>query len=57
MNAELKQRLQEQINEALGIRVIADVVITDLKLDRVGEPIERITETAGAQPWTEQPPG
>jgi flagellar basal body-associated protein FliL len=54
---ELKRQLQEEINEALGIRVIADVIITDLKLEREGEPIERITETAGAGPWTERPPG
>jgi flagellar basal body-associated protein FliL len=48
---DLKQRLQEQINEALGIRVIADVIITDLKLERKGEPIERIADTGGAEPW------
>ncbi len=54
---ELKQRLQEQINEALGIRVIADVIITDLKVGRKSGPIERITETAGAQAWPERPPG
>ena len=54
---ELKRRLQERVNEALGIRVIADVIITDLKLERKGEPIERIGETAGAGPWTERPPG
>ena len=55
--AELKQRLQEQINEALGIRVIAEVIITDLKTERKGEPIERLAETAGDDPWSAGPPG
>jgi len=53
----LKRQLQEQINQTLGFRVIADVIITDLKLERKADEIGRITETADILPWTEKPPG
>ena len=32
--AELKRRIQERINKSLGMRAIAEVIITDLALDR-----------------------
>ena len=32
--AELKRRIQERINKSLGMRAIAEVIITDLTLDR-----------------------
>jgi len=51
--AELKQELQEQINETLGIRVIDDVIITELKLERAERPAETSTEMAEALPWAE----
>jgi flagellar basal body-associated protein FliL len=38
---ELKRQIHEQINETLGSRVVADVIITDLSVDysdRAGEP-------------------
>jgi len=52
-----KNRLQEGINETLGLRVISEVIITDLKLQRRGPVSETITETAGALPWAESPSG
>jgi hypothetical protein len=33
--AGLKRQIQEQINETLGMRAVADVIITDLELDRM----------------------
>jgi flagellar basal body-associated protein FliL len=36
--ADLKRQLQETINKTLGNRVIDEVIITDLLLDRVEEP-------------------
>ena len=54
--AELKRRLQEQVNTTLGMRVIADVIITDLELQhRELEEVEAITEAAEPAPWLEQP--
>jgi flagellar basal body-associated protein FliL len=35
--AELKRQLQERVNEALGMRAIADVIITDLDVEYVPE--------------------
>ncbi len=53
--SELKRQLQERINETLGLRAIADVIITDLKLDyRDGQetPMPDAAETAL---WVEDP--
>ena len=52
----LKNRLQERINETLGIRVIADIIITDLKLERTSEETEGITQAADSMPWVEETP-
>lgn len=54
---DLKRQLQEQINQTLGIRAIDDVIITDLQLVRNPNATDKITETAGALPWTEEPAG
>jgi hypothetical protein len=51
----LKRQLQEQINQTLGVRVIADVIITDLLLERNSDALGPISETADALPWTEEP--
>ena len=51
--AELKQELQEQINETLGIRVIDDVIITDLTLERAERLTDTPTEIAETLPWAE----
>ncbi len=54
--AELKRRLQEQVNATLGMRVIADVIITDLELQRRElEEVEVIAEADEPAPWLEQP--
>lgn len=50
---ELKRRLQARINETLGMKAIADVIITDLKLARnpqAAEPTDKISQTP---PWAE----
>ena len=53
---ELKRQLQEQINETLGMRAIADVIITDLSLELNDTEIAApIAETADMVPWVEKP--
>ena len=53
---ELKRQLQEQVNETLGIRAIADVIITDLKLTINEKKADSpATETAELVPWVEKP--
>jgi flagellar basal body-associated protein FliL len=47
---ELKRQLQEQINETLGMRAIADVIITDLKL-------QHSVGTLGGEALRLRPPG
>ena len=54
---ELKRQLQEQINETLGMRAIADVVITDLKLQDSGRRRNRVSDTAESVPWAEKSDG
>jgi flagellar basal body-associated protein FliL len=54
---ELKRQLQEQINESLGIRAIADVIITDLELDHRDRDLGLATDTAESVPWVERPSG
>jgi len=52
--AGLKRQLQEQINETLGIRAIADVIVTDLQLDFASQhPGSNGGKTRSA-PWTKQ---
>ena len=55
--AGLKSRFQEGINNALEMRVIADVIITDLELVRTPGETGTMTETADTLPWAEKPPG
>lgn len=54
---ELKRRLQEQINEILGMRAIADVIITDLKLQPGDQDLGSLTDTKELVPWVEEPSG
>jgi len=54
---ELKRQLREQINESLGMRAIAEVIVTDLKVkfgDRQSRPV---VNTADTTPWVEKPSG
>ena len=54
---ELKRQLQEQVNETLGMRAIADVIITDLRLKPREKDIGSVTDTAEVVPWVEKPSG
>ncbi len=54
---ELKRQLQVQINVTLGMRAIADVIITDLELEWGPNETGKITETADSFPWAETPSG
>jgi len=59
--AELKRQLQEQINETLDMRAIAEVIVTDLQIVR-GEGADPSASPASAahveasSPWREMPP-
>jgi hypothetical protein len=52
---ELKRRLQEEINQTIGLRAVADVVVTELRVVRNAQGAEIVTETAGTVPWVERP--
>lgn len=54
---DLKRQLQEQVNETLGIRAVADVIITNLKLRRSDGEIGSMATTAETVPWVEKPSG
>ncbi len=51
---DLKRQLQEQINETLGIRAVADVVVTDLGLELSGQHVAspHSSAAAGAPSWS-----
>jgi flagellar basal body-associated protein FliL len=53
--AELKRQLQEQVNQSLGLRGVADVIITNLKLTRSERAAPPVSDTADANPWKEKP--
>lgn len=55
--AGLKRQLQEQINETLGIRAIADVIVTDLELDFAAQHPDSNSGKARSAPWTERDDG
>jgi len=50
---ELKRRLQARINETLGMMAIADVIVTDLKLDKIMPTAKPSSETSQTLPWIE----
>jgi flagellar basal body-associated protein FliL len=52
---ELKRQLQERINETLGMRAIAEVIVTDLKLQHNGQDAGLVTGTAESAPWVGKP--
>lgn len=49
--AELKRQLQEQINRTLGLRAIADVIVTNLQLDRAPAPPVSVAAPAESLSW------
>lgn len=51
---ELKRQLQEQVNETLSMRAIAEVIITDLTLE-CGSGDQPMTSTAETLPWVDKP--
>lgn len=53
--AALKRKIQQQINECLGVRVVEDVIITDLKLQWNPEARRPAAETAEWLPGTDPP--
>jgi flagellar basal body-associated protein FliL len=54
---DLKRRLQEQVNETLGMRAIADVIITDLTLQYNDKHPGSVVDSAESVPWVEEPSG
>ena len=52
---ELKRQLQERINETLGMRAIAEVIVTNLKLRHNNQDVGLVTGTAESVPWVEKP--
>ena len=50
---DLKRQLLEQINQALGTRTISEVMVTDLKLQRIDEPKPSVSRTVHSLPWEE----
>jgi flagellar basal body-associated protein FliL len=53
--SELKHHLQERINETLGVRMIDDVIITNLEIHRKHAPGKPAATTAGSPPWLDEP--
>lgn len=54
---ELKSQLQKRINETLEIRAVADVIVTELQLERSQPPTVIDQETAKKVPWVEPAAG
>jgi flagellar basal body-associated protein FliL len=52
---ELKRQLREQINESLGVRAVAEVIITDLKLKSAEPASQPPLSAAGSMASVEQP--
>ncbi len=52
---DLRRQLQEQINETLGIRAVADCIVTDLDMIRTAReaPREPAGGLAGTLPWND----
>ncbi len=55
---DLKRQLQEQVNETLGVRVVADVIVTDLELEYSpgAATSAGAADVAGTPPWGESSP-
>jgi len=47
---ELKRQIQERINKTLDMRAVADVIITDLRVQRAGEGSMASTDAGGSFP-------
>lgn len=55
---DLKRQLQEQVNETLGVRAVADVIVTDLELEYSAGVAASAdpADVAGTPPWGELSP-
>ena len=54
---ELKSQLQKRINETLEIRAVADVIVTELQMDRAEPPEVIVQEAKEPVPWVEPAAG
>lgn len=54
---ELKRRIQEQINQSLGVRAVSEVIITGLELKLCGLATRPEAQAAQAPAWLEEPAG
>jgi hypothetical protein len=52
---ELKRRLQEEINQTIGLRAVGEVIVTQVSLVQNPQSAETVAETAGTVPWVERP--
>jgi len=52
---DLKRQIQEQINSTLGVRVVDDVIVTNLDLQRSEQKLaaDPSREVAGSPPWSD----
>lgn len=55
---DLRRQLQEQVNETLGVRAVADVIVTDLELEYLPKAATSAStaDVAGATPWGDRSP-
>jgi len=54
---ELKRRIQAQVNKSLGVRAVADVIITGLELRLTPEAAQPEAQAAQAPAWLDDPAG
>jgi len=54
---ELKRRIQAQINKSLGVRAVADVIITGLELELNREAARPEAQAAQAPAWLDDSAG
>jgi flagellar basal body-associated protein FliL len=54
---ELKSQLQKRINETLEIRAVADVIVTELQMERAEPPLVIAPEAKEVVPWVEPAAG
>lgn len=54
---ELKRRIQAQVNESLGMRAVAEVIITDLDLKPNRAAAQPEAQAAQAPAWLDDPAG
>jgi hypothetical protein len=52
---ELKRQVQERVDQTLGMRAIAEVIITELRLQHNAEHAAPVGHTAQAAPWKDGP--